>query len=56
MFEKVLEIDKFNNIGITGLTNELISFCVSNIYKKTNRNILLVTNFPLTVTFSIGLS
>lgn len=44
MFEKVLEIDKFNNIGITGLTNELISFCVSNIYKKTNRNILLVTN------------
>ena len=44
MFEKVLEINKFDNIGITGLTNELISFCVSNIYKKTNRDIILVTN------------
>ena len=44
MFEKILEINKFDNIGITGLTNELISFCVSNINKKTNRDILLVTN------------
>ena len=44
MFDKILEIDKFDNVGITGLTNELISFCASSIYKKTNRNILLVTN------------
>ena len=44
MLDKILEIDKFNNIGITGLTNELISFSVSNIYKKTNRDILIVTN------------
>ena len=44
MFEKILEINKFDNIGITGLTNELISFCVSNIYKKTNRDILVVTS------------
>ena len=44
MFDKILEIEKFNNIGITGLTNELISFSVSNIYKKTNRDILVVTN------------
>ena len=44
MFDKILEIEKFNNIGITGLTNELISFSVSSIYKKTNRDILIVTN------------
>ena len=44
MLDKILEIDKFNNVGITGLTNELISFSVSNIYKKTNRDILIVTN------------
>ena len=44
MIEKLLEINEFNNIGITGLTNELISFCVSNINKKSNRDILLVTN------------
>ncbi|MBQ3475729.1 MAG: transcription-repair coupling factor [Bacilli bacterium] len=45
MFEKLLEINKFDNIGITGLTNELISFCVSNINKKTKRDILVVTSF-----------
>ena len=44
MFEKLLEINKFDNIGITGLTNELISFCVSNINKKTKRDILVVTS------------
>ena len=44
MFEKELEINNFNNVGITGLTNELISFCVSNIYKKSKRDIIIVTN------------
>ena len=44
MFEKILEINEFDNIGFTGLTNELISFCVSNIFKKSKRDILLVTN------------
>ena len=44
MIEKLVEINEFNNIGITGLTNELISFCVSNVNKKTNRDILVVTN------------
>ena len=40
MFEKILEINEFDNIGFTGLTNELISFCVSNIFKKSKRDIL----------------
>ena len=44
MIEKILEINEFNNIGITGLTNELISFCISNTYKKYKRDILVLTN------------
>ena len=46
MFEKLLEINKFDNIGITGLTNELISFCVSNIYKKTNKDTITLQVNP----------
>ena len=44
MFDKLLENNNFNNIGITGLTNQLISFCVDKIYKKTKRNIIIITN------------
>ena len=44
MIDKLFNFDKFDNIGITGLTTELTSFCVDNIYKKSKRNILLVTN------------
>lgn len=44
MIDKLFNFDKFDNIGITGLTTELTSFCVDNINKKSKRNILLVTN------------
>ena len=44
MIDKLFNFDKFDNIGITGLTNELTSFCIDNIQKKSKRNILLVTN------------
>ena len=44
MINELFKIDTYNNIGITGLTNELISFCVEKAYKDTNRNILVVTN------------
>ena len=44
-FEKgLIDIDKYNNVGIVGLTNQLISFCALNIYNNSSRNILLVTN------------
>ena len=44
-FEKrLINLEKFNNVGIVGLTNQLISFSVLNIYNNSNRNILLVTN------------
>ena len=41
---KMLNIDTTNEVSISGLTDELISFCVNNIYQKNNRNILIVTN------------
>ena len=44
MIDKIFNFDEYNNIGITGLTNELISFCVSDTFKKLNRDILIVTN------------
>ena len=44
-FEKeLIEFKSFDNIGITGLTNQLISFSVENLYKQSNRDILLITN------------
>ena len=42
--DKILDIKTTNNISITGLTNQLISFCVDNIYRKEKRNIIIVTN------------
>ena len=44
-FEKeLIDIKQFNNIGITGLTNQLISFSVQNIFNNSKRDILLITN------------
>jgi hypothetical protein len=34
-----LNIEEFNNISISGLTNQLTSFCVDKIYKNSKRNI-----------------
>ncbi len=42
--EKKLNITEYNNISISGLTNQLTSFYVNNIYKNSNKNILIVTN------------
>ena len=44
MLENIFNFKKLDNIGIKGLTNQLTAFCVSNIYKKVNKNILLVVN------------
>lgn len=44
MFYEKFDIDNINNIGITGLTNQLISFCIDSIYKKNNKDIIIVTN------------
>ena len=44
MFEKYFKFKKYNNIGIRGLTNQLTAFCVSNIFKNNDKNILLITN------------
>ncbi len=39
-----ININQIDNISITGLTNQLISFCIDDIFQKTNKNILIVTN------------
>ena len=44
MIKKLFNFDNFDNIGITGLTNELTSFCCENIYETSKRNIIIVTN------------
>ncbi|MBR4350770.1 MAG: hypothetical protein IKP98_00880, partial [Bacilli bacterium] len=44
MIEDLIRIDKFNNIGITGLTKQLTSFCVVDIKKNSDRDIVLLTN------------
>ncbi|MBP3634870.1 MAG: transcription-repair coupling factor [Bacilli bacterium] len=44
IFNDLIKVDEINNISISGLTNQLISFCVNNIYNKNNRDILLLTN------------
>ncbi|MBO6195029.1 MAG: transcription-repair coupling factor [Bacilli bacterium] len=41
---KKLDIDTIDNISITGLTNQLISFCVDKIYKKEDKDIIIITN------------
>ena len=43
-FEEKLKIDNIDNIFITGLTNQLISFCVNGIFEDYNKNIIIVTN------------
>ena len=37
-------INQIDNVAISGLTTQLISFCVNDIYKRNNKNILIVTN------------
>ena len=41
--DKIL-INQIDNVAISGLTTQLISFCVNDIYKRNNKNILIVTN------------
>ena len=41
---KKLDIDIVDNVSITGLTNQLISFCVDKIYKKEDKDIIIITN------------
>ena len=42
--ENIIKVNEINNVSITGLTNQLISFCVNNIYNLKKRNIIMVTN------------
>ena len=42
--DKILDISEFNNISISGLTNQLASFCTLKISEKTKKDILIVTN------------
>ena len=42
--ENIIKVNEINNVSITGLTNQLISFCVNNIYNLKKRNIIIVTN------------
>lgn len=42
--ENLISIDNINNIGISGLTNQLIAFCVNDIYNKNKKDILIITN------------
>ena len=42
--DKILDIKDYNNISISGLTNQLAPFCVDKIYKNTKKDILVVTN------------
>ena len=44
MINKLFNFEQFDNISISGLTNGLASFCFDNIYNKSKRNILIVTN------------
>jgi len=42
--DKILEIKDYNNISISGLTNQLASFLFNNINKTEKKDILIVTN------------
>ncbi len=44
MIEDIVNITTFDNIGITGLTKQLTSFCVVNIKNNSKRDIVLLTN------------
>ncbi len=44
LVNNLIDIDEINNISVSGLTNQLISFCVDNIYNKHKKDILIVTN------------
>ena len=44
MIKDIVNITTFDNIGITGLTKQLTSFCVVNIKNNSNRDIVLLTN------------
>lgn len=39
-----LKIDSIDNVGITGLTNQLISFCVDDIHRSREKDIIIITN------------
>ena len=41
---ELIKIDYIDNVSISGLTNQLISFCVNDIFNKNKKNILIVTN------------
>ena len=43
-FKELLNVKEINNIALTGLTDELTSFCVDDIYKSSKRDILILTN------------
>ena len=44
ILDKLLKINEYNNVSISGLTNQLIAFCVDKLYNDTKKDILIVTN------------
>lgn len=44
IFKEKIKTNEFCNIGVTGLTSQLISFFVDNIYNESKKDILIVTN------------
>ena len=44
LLENLIKIEEVNSISISGLTNQLISFCVNGIYNKNKKDILILTN------------
>ena len=42
--DNIIDIKDYNNISISGLTNQLASFTFNKINKKTKKDILIVTN------------
>lgn len=44
IFREKIKTKEYCNIGVTGLTNQLISFFVDNIYEQSKKDILIVTN------------
>ncbi len=44
LFDSIIQIDKINNIGLTGLTDELFCVYLNNLYKQKDKSVLVVTS------------
>ena len=44
ILKRLIKVDDIKDISISGLTNQLIPFCVNEIYEKNKKDILILTN------------